>query len=234
MEGGKHCHRRMGDTIRNSALAPVLIVVCGSVSVPRAATGAELEQIVVTAQKREESIQDIGVAVTVLGRDQLINSNVDNIQDLQNLTPSLQIGESFGFAQVMIRGIGTDNPFAGGDPSVGMHIDGVITGQSSAQFGSLFDIARIEVLRGPQGTLYGRNTTGGSVNVITNRPTEETSGYARLSLGNYELIGFEGAVGGSLTDSLQGRLAARKVDRGGYGENVADGSDIDDANQTWI
>lgn len=230
------CHkdfrRRADYTIRNAALLPVLIAICGGVSVPLAATGAVLEEIVVTSQKREESSQDIGVAVTVLGSDQLINSDVRDIKDLQNLAPSLQVGESFGFAQVMIRGIGTDNPFAGGDPSVGMHIDGVITGQSSAQFGSLFDVERIEVLRGPQGTLYGRNTTGGSVNVITNRPTEETSGYARLTLGNYDLIGLEGAVGGSLTDRLQGRLAVRKVDRGGYGENIADGADIDDADQT--
>lgn len=221
-------------TVRRIVLAPALIAACGSLSAPLAAVGAELEEIVVTAQKREESSQDIGIAITVLNRDQLVNARVDNIQDLPNLTPSLQVGESFGFAQVMIRGIGTDNPFAGGDPSVGMHIDGVITGQSSAQFGSLFDIGRIEVLRGPQGTLYGRNTTGGSVNVITNKPTEEASGYARLTAGNYDLIGFEGAVGGSLGDRLQGRLAVRKVDRGGYGENIADGSDIDDADQSSI
>jgi iron complex outermembrane receptor protein len=220
------------EMVRSSVLLPVSIVVCATLAVPPAAAGAELEEIVVTAQKREESSQDIGIAISVLDRDKLVNSRVDNIQDLPNLTPSLQVGESFGFAQVMIRGIGTDNPFAGGDPSVGMHIDGVITGQSSAQFGSLFDIARIEILRGPQGTLYGRNTTGGSVNVITNKPTEETSGYARLTLGNYELVGFEGAVGGSLGERLQGRLAVRTADRGGYGVNIADGSDIDDANQT--
>jgi iron complex outermembrane receptor protein len=150
------------------------------------------------------------------------------------MSPSLQIGESFGFAQIMIRGIGTDNPFAGGDPSVAMHVDGVVTGQSSAQFGSLFDIARVEVLRGPQGTLYGRNVTGGSINIITHQPTEETEGYARLTAGNYDLVKFEGAVGGALTDNLLGRIAVRTVDRGGYGENIANGDDIDDANQQSI
>jgi len=218
------------EVLRKTALAALLLVYC----VGGSAVAAELEEITVTAQKREESSQNIGIAITVLDSDRLISADVNNIQDLQNLAPSLQIGESFGFAQVMVRGIGTDNPFAGGDPSVGMHIDGVITGQSSAQFGSLFDVDRIEVLRGPQGTLYGRNTTGGSVNVITNRPTEETTGYARLTLGDYDLVKFEGAVGGSLSESLQGRLAVRSVDRGGYGENVATGGDIDDANQLSV
>lgn len=195
---------------------------------------AQIEEIVVTAQKRAQSSQDVGLAITALDGDKLVNSDVNNIQDLQNLAPSLQIGESFGFAQVMIRGIGTDNPFAGGDPSVGMHFDGVITGQSSAQFGSLFDIDRIEVLRGPQGTLYGRNTTGGSINVITNKPTEELSGYARATIGNYGLVKLEGAVGGPFTDNLLGRVAVRSVDRDGYGTNIADGSDIDDADQFSI
>ena len=191
----------------------------------------EIEEIVVTAQKRAESSQDIGLAVTVLDSDKLVNSDVNNIQDIQTLAPSLQVGESFGFAQVMLRGIGTDNPFAGGDPSVGMHFDGVITGQSSAQFGSLFDVERIEVLRGPQGTLYGRNTTGGSINVITNKPTEELSGYARATVGSHDLIKLEGAVAGPLSENLLGRLAVRSLDRGGYGENIANGSDIDDADQ---
>lgn len=216
---------------KKTALASAVMTLSGAVMMPALAQQRILEEIVVTAQKREESSQDIGIAVTSLDGGRLVNANVDNIQDLQNLAPSMQIGESFGFAQIMIRGIGTDNPFAGGDPSVGMHIDGVITGQSSAQFGSLFDINRIEVLRGPQGTLYGRNTTGGSVNVISNRPTVETDGYLRLSTGNYNLLKFEGAVGGSLADVLQGRIAVRSVDRDGYGENIANGQDIDDADQ---
>ncbi len=202
--------------------------------VPTTAQAAVIEEIIVTAQKRQESSQDIGAAITALSGDQLSNTDVNNIQDIQNMAPSLQIGESFGFAQVMIRGIGTDNPFAGGDPSVAMHFDGVVTGQSSAQFGSLFDVERIEVLRGPQGTLYGRNATGGSINVITYKPTEELSGYARLTLGNYELSKFEGAVGGELANNLQGRIALRSVDRGGYGENIATGDDIDDADQQSI
>ncbi|MEX2524290.1 MAG: TonB-dependent receptor [Gammaproteobacteria bacterium] len=219
-------------------LATLLVAVTGLNTAPApvaAQTGTKvLEEVVVTAQKREESIQDVGIAITALDENRLVDARVNNIQDLQNMAPGLTIGESFGFSQIMIRGVGTDNPFAGGDPSVAMHVDGVVTGQSSAQLGSLFDMQRIEVLRGPQGTLYGRNTTGGSINVITNKPTEELSGYARLTGGNHELFQFEGAVGGPLTDQLRGRIATRIVERGGYGENLADGSDIDDASQQSV
>lgn len=210
-------------------LIPLLALACTGASIP--AFSATLEEVIVTAQKRQESSQDIAAAITAVGSDQLVNANVNNISDLQVMAPSIQIGESFGFAQIMIRGIGTDNPFAGGDPSVAMHIDGVVTGQSSAQFGSLFDIERVEVLRGPQGTLYGRNATGGSINVITNKPGDELEGYGRLTLGNYNLVKVEAAVGGPLTDSLSGRLAVRGVERDGYGENIANGDDIDDASQ---
>ena len=219
---------------RTSVLTAALLLASTVVSQTALAAEREIQELVVTAQKREESSQDIGIAITSLDGGRLVSANVNNIQDLQNMAPSLQIGESFGFAQIMVRGIGTDNPFAGGDPSVGMHFDGVITGQSSAQFGSLFDVDRIEVLRGPQGTLYGRNTTGGSINVITNRPTPETSGYARISAGNYSLMKFEGAVGGPLSDNLLGRIAVRTLNRDGYGKNIATGDDIDDADQQSI
>ncbi len=194
----------------------------------------EFEQIMVTAQKRSENVQDVGVAISTVYGKMLEDANVNNVADLQNIAPGIQIGQSFGFAQIMVRGIGTDNPFAGGDPSVGMHFDGVITGQSSAQFGSLFDIDRVEVLRGPQGTLYGRNTTGGSINVITRRPTDHMEGYFRLTAGNYGLFKTESAIGGPLSDNLMGRLAVRTVNRDGYGTNIADGSDIDDANQKSV
>ena len=193
-----------------------------------------LEEVVVTAQKRAQSMQDVGIAITALSQDRLVDAQVQNIQDLQGMAPGLTLGETFGFAQIMVRGIGTDNPFAGGDPSVAMHVDGVVTGTSSAQLGSLFDIQRIEILRGPQGTLYGRNNTGGSINVITNKPTEEFSGYGRFSIGNYDLFQFEGAASGPLSKQFLGRLAVKIVERGGYGKNLFNGDDIDDASQQSV
>jgi len=209
------------------SLAAILTAPAGMAQGGAGQAKGALEEIVVTAQKREQSIQDVGMAITALGQDRLVDAQVQNIQDLQGMAPGLTLGESFGFAQIMVRGIGTDNPFAGGDPSVAMHVDGVVTGQSSAQLGSLFDIQRIEVLRGPQGTLYGRNNTGGSINVITNKPTEDVSGYGRFTVGNHELFQFDGAVSGPLSEQLLGRLAVKIVERGGYGENLFNGDQID-------
>src|SRR5690606_1412899 len=105
---------------RRIALAPVLAALTAGMLPAAEAAERVIESVVVTAQKREESSQDIGLAISTLSAESIERAQVNNIQDLQDMVPSLQIGESFGFAQVMIRGIGTDNPFAGGDPSVGM------------------------------------------------------------------------------------------------------------------
>jgi iron complex outermembrane receptor protein len=234
-DGGKDMKRESGFFSKLLvSLAAVLTVSTGTAQEGTMSGKGALEEIIVTAQKREQSIQDVSLAITALGQDRLVDAHVQNIQDLQGMAPGLTLGESFGFAQIMVRGIGTDNPFAGGDPSVAMHLDGVVTGQSSAQLGSLFDIQRIEVLRGPQGTLYGRNTTGGSINIITNKPTEEFGGYGRFTAGNYELFQFEGAISGPFSEQLLGRAAVKILDRGGYGENIFNGDDIDDASQQSV
>jgi iron complex outermembrane receptor protein len=222
--------RRLISSFLTASIACILIVG----SVPFNTVFAQekeivLEDVVVTAQKREENMQDIGAAVTAIKAERLSDSNVTNVEDLQGIVPSLQLGESFGFAQIMVRGIGTDTPFAGGDPSVAMHVDGAAVGQTSAQLGTLFDIERIEVSRGPQGTLYGRNATGGSVNIITRKPTEEKTGYFRFTVGNYTLLQFDGAAGGPISDKFLGRIATRIVKRDGYGDNLFNGDDIDDA-----
>lgn len=221
--------------------ARLVIYLFGALS-PLYVLGAEaqqqlqvLEEVIVTAQKREESLQDIGIAITALSDDRLVDAQVNNIMDLQTLTPGMTIGENFGVSQIFIRGIGLDNIFTGADPSVAMHIDGVVTGQASAQLGSMFDLERIEVLRGPQGTLYGRNATGGSINLISNKPTEIFTGYGRFTAGDYDLLQFEGAVGGPvIADKLLGRLAVKIEERDGYGENIFDGSDIDDASRQSV
>lgn len=201
------------------------------ISAPLHAASNLLEEVMVVAQKREQSLQDVSLAVTAVGGDRLSEGLFNNIEDMQSLVPSVSVGSDFAQAKLFVRGIGLSSSFAGVDPSVALHVDGAVVSQSYAQLGSFFDLERIEVLRGPQGTLYGRNATGGSFNLITRKPTEEFSGFGRLTLGDYDLVLAEAALSGPLSENTRARLAIRSEDRSGYGENIVDGSDIDDADK---
>lgn len=192
---------------------------------------AQLEEVLVTAQKRQESIQDVSLAVTAVADERLVDGLIADPGDLQSLIPNMSVGSDFGQAKIFIRGIGLNSSFAGVDPSVALHLDGAVISQSYAQLGVFFDLDRVEVLRGPQGTLYGRNATGGSVNLISQKPTEEFEGYATATIGNYEKLDINGAVSGAISDSVQGRLAFSSKTRGGYGSNPVSNNDIDDENR---
>ena len=189
-------------------------------------------EILVTAQKREQALSDVSLSVSAVGAEQLANTNTAGIEALQNLVPSISFGNDFNFAKLFIRGIGLSSSLPGVDPSVALHVDGAVVSLAQAQLGSMFDLERVEVLRGPQGTLYGRNATGGAVNLITAKPTAELDGYVRLTVGgpDLNLVG-EAAVGGPLSDNIRGRIAVRAVKRDGYGVNEVTGNDIDDARQ---
>lgn len=189
-------------------------------------------EIIVTAQKREQALSDVSLSVSAVGGEQLATTNTVNIESLQNLVPSISFGNDFNFAKLFIRGIGLSSSLPGVDPSVALHVDGAVVSLAQAQLGSMFDLERVEVLRGPQGTLYGRNSTGGAVNLITAKPTSTLDGYVRLTVGgdDLNLVG-EAAVGGPLTEKIRGRIAVRAVKRDGYGINEFTGNDIDNAKQ---
>jgi len=158
-------------------------------------------EIVVTAQKREQALSDVSLAVSAVGADRLAETNTHNIEQLQNLVPSVSFGNDFNFAKLFIRGVGLSSSLPGVDPSVALHVDGMVVSLAQAQLGSLFDLDRVEVLRGPQGTLYGRNATGGAVNLITAKPTADYEGYLRLTVAGPDLqLAGEAAVGGPLID----------------------------------
>jgi iron complex outermembrane recepter protein len=189
-------------------------------------------EIIVTAQKREQSLSDVSLSVSAVGQEQLAENNIAGIESLQNMVPSISFGNDFNFAKLFIRGIGLSSSLPGVDPSVALHVDGSVVSLAQAQLGSMFDLERVEVLRGPQGTLYGRNATGGAVNLITAKPTEETEGYVRVTLGGSDLnLSTEAAIGGTITNGVRGRVAFRTVKRDGYGINEFTGSQIDNANQ---
>jgi iron complex outermembrane recepter protein len=207
----------------------ICLVLLPAAALAQEERSGTLQEVIVTAQKREQSLQDVSLAVSAIDSSTLTENFVLNLEDVQHLAPSMSFGNSLGFAKIFIRGIGLNEQTSGIDPSVALHVDGAVINQPVGHFTSVFDLDRIEILRGPQGTLYGRNATGGSVNLITAKPTDEFEGYARATVGNYDLFVAEAALSGPLTQRIKGRVAMRSNNRNGYGINEATGTDVDDA-----
>jgi len=220
-----------GAVLRRSLIIAALLAVPALV-LAKEAENAGIEEIIVTAQKRVQNLQDASVSVTAVTADRLAAAHALNLEDTQYVAPSLTVGNNGGFAKIFMRGIGLSEQTAGIDPSVALHVDGAVVNNPVAQFTSVFDLERIEVLRGPQGTLYGRNATGGAVNLVTAKPTDVFGGYARVTHGDHNLNIVELAAGGPLIPGrVLGRGAFRINSHDGYGINETTGNPVDDANQ---
>ncbi|MFW6093520.1 MAG: TonB-dependent receptor [Pseudomonadota bacterium] len=191
-----------------------------SLAAPTAAAAAPqpLEEIVVTAQKREQSLEDVGLAISVLDEAALTEQRIQTLDDVGRVVPSLDIfrGNGSNNPTITLRGIGTTNPWVNNNPSIAAHADGVYLPMSSYLTFPIFDLERIEVLKGPQIGLYGRNATAGAINFVSRRPGVEPSGYVDASYGSYDAVDVEAAAGGALNDALQGRLAGIYQRGGGY------------------
>ena len=219
---------------RNTLSIAIAAALLGTAVTAGAAEGGRsgvLEEITVTAERREASIQDVPMSITALSGESLTKAGIQNTQDLVNLTPGLIVQRSV-VGKISIRGVGNENYTIAGDPGVAVHTDGIYVARASAGLFDLFDIGRVEVLRGPQGTLYGRNATGGVINIVPTAPSEETSGYLRAELGNYNKRRYEAAVGGALGDSgFTGRVALMGAWRDGYTTNIFPGADTRDLDE---
>lgn len=184
-----------------------------------------IEEVVVTATKTgatEE--QRTPIAMTVFTGARLDSSGVDNIKDLVSLTPNLNVAQTSANAQIYIRGIGSNNVFNGSDPDVTMQSDGVYLARGYGQFFDFVDIDRIEVLRGPQGTLYGRNAVGGTINIISRMPSDEAKAEAQITVGNYSHIQTKGYLSGPLVPGVvQASLAANYISHSPYIKDMAPG-----------
>jgi iron complex outermembrane receptor protein len=180
------------------------------------------EYTVVTADKTgERHAQDTPVAVTVLPGEELRRSEAHTVADLGVSVPSLTFSQNTGFAQVTIRGIGTNNVFAGSDPSSTVYLDGVYLARPAGALVDFLDVERVEVLRGPQGTLYGRNAVGGSVNLVTRAPADTFDASARLAVGGFGLVRSELRVGGPIVaNRLRGSVAMLRGVRRGSVRNL--------------
>ncbi|MEH6584945.1 MAG: TonB-dependent receptor [Halioglobus sp.] len=208
-------------TNRNRKLLPAAVLLASGLAASNVM--AQLEEVIVTAQKREQSLQDTPISVTAFDKSAIDAQGIANIKDLASFVPNLQIVESPGGtsgATISIRGAVTINPAVTWEPTVGMYLDGVFLGKN---LGGIFEIAeleRVEVLRGPQGTLYGKNTVGGAINLITRLPAEDFGGRVDLSVGNegYQQAKLRldtGAMGG-----FRASLAYAKAERDGFYDNV--------------
>ncbi len=215
----------------------LLATLCGSLTLTfgaqaNAQTESQaigLEEIVVTAQKREQNVQDVPIAIDALSRDKIIAQRITGPDDLVKQLPNLSLktasAVNSGFA---IRGVGTNNFHLTAQQAVGLYFDEVSQVTPFTSQLGLFDMERIEVLRGPQNTLFGRNTTGGAVNFITRRPNpaDETNGYINVNAGNFGRLDGEGAVGFALGEHFAVRLAAQLQNRDGVFTDVESGEKI--------
>ncbi len=178
-------------------------------------------ELVVTAQKREQNLQDVPIVVTTLPQRQLQDAGVRDIKDLQVLAPGLSVTSSTSEAQTSarIRGVGTigDNP--GLESSVGTVVDGVYRARSGVAFGDLGELERVEILKGPQGTLFGKNTSAGVISVLTKAPSFDFEAAGELTVGDHGALGVAGSVTGPIVaDKLAGRLYAAKRERDGFAD----------------
>ena len=193
---------------------------------------AQIEEIVVTAQKREQSLQDVAMSVTAFSAKELEEYAFDDLRDIASQTPNLMVSSFWGNGKpdIVLRGVGMNNLFTPLDVSpVGVYQDEVLIGSRSGLLSQMFDLERVEVLRGPQGTLLGRNTTGGALHLISRKPDPggEFNARGAFTYGRFDQMDFDFAVGGPLIkDVLAARVAGMSNDQDGYTDNEFNGDDL--------
>ena len=201
-------------------------VLTAALLAPAAAFASDdttLKEVVVTAQKRSEDVQRIGVAVTTARGEDLLTLRIQQPLDLTYVSPSLSTMNSTtdGTPLFLVRGVGLDDFNTNNSSGVGTYQDDVFASFPEFLTGALYDIERVEILKGPQGTLYGKNTAGGAINIISRQPTDTFQGYVDASFSRWNTVDLTGAVSGPLTPFIDARLAATWTKQGeGYQTDI--------------
>lgn len=204
------------------------LLLSSAVGASGASSVTILEEIIVTAQKREQNLQDVGLSVTAFSGEQFKALGYTNSTDVAAQTPGLNVSSfSASLTTINIRGVAQGDFADHHEPPIASYVDDVYVSSMGAANVQMFDLERVEVLRGPQGTLFGRNATGGLLHYVSRRPSEEFDAYAELTLAEYNQVKFEGAVGGALTDAVQGRLSVASNRHDGWLDNRI-GDDLND------
>lgn len=195
-----------------------------------AADNNSIAEIVVTATKREQTLQDVPISVAVTGQQTIERAQVRDLIDLQSVVPSLKVSQfnATGQTNFVIRGFGNGNGNDGIESSVGVFIDGVYRSRSAAALDDLPEVERIEVLRGPQSTLFGKNVSAGAISIVTKKPQFEAGGKLEATIGNYDTRQIKGTFTGPLSDTLAVRLSGSLNKRDGFFTNLTTGNDVND------
>lgn len=230
------------DKVQGRMTRSMLLAAASSAILLGAAHGAHAEtasgvsqvgEVVVTAQRRSQNIQDVPISVQAVSAKELLAAGIKNTQDLGQITPNVTIISPIGAGNqplITIRGIGLNDYSTNNAGPNGVYADDIYISAPSAQNMALFDISQVQVLKGPQGTLYGRNTVGGALVFNTNRPTDDFTGTAHVEYGSYNTFQLEAAVGGPIIPNLDGRISAIYNHSDGYFKNELTGSNIDNVN----
>jgi iron complex outermembrane recepter protein len=220
-----------GSWLAVAALIGLGLALRATSAIADQSSSAGLEEVTVTATKTGETAsQATPLALTVFTSEQLSQHAIDNISGIVDNTPGLQLTDLSGYSQLFIRGVGSNTVYVGSDPSSTINIDGVYQARPLTFMTDFLDVQRVEVLKGPQGTLYGRNSVGGTINVITRTPSEAPTGEVELSGGNYGEFGAQGYLSGPLGDSgVRGSLALSRFTHDFYLDNVSTGGGLENA-----
>jgi len=199
--------------LRSAAIAVLASAAVSARADEAPASGTAMDEIIVTAMKREARLQDVAATITALGADSIRQSRVAQVLDLASYTSNVDIKETVPGAlpTVTIRGIGLDDFSTTSSASAGIYVDEVPLSSPALMSGNFLDLARIETLKGPQGTLYGRNSTAGAVNIISARPEKTFGGFAKLAYGNYRTLDGEAALNVPVSERAQLRFSARAI-----------------------
>ena len=205
--------------IKNSVSAKSLMMILAGAVMMAVPAQAQIDEIITTAQRQDQTLQDVPVAVTVIDADKIEKIQITDSLDVQRLVPTLNLGTNTGTAnaaRIFLRGVGEDESRGAVEPAVGTYVDGVYYGRIVGALFDLVDLEQVEVLRGPQGTLYGRNSNGGAIKITSVKPQSENSFSGRLTYGNNDLIQLRGTGNFAVSDTTAIRISGLYKERDGF------------------
>ncbi|KAB2855787.1 MAG: TonB-dependent receptor, partial [Sphingopyxis terrae] len=225
----------LGATMLCAATTPAIAFAQDTAEAPASDTDYG-NDIIVTATKRSQTLQDTPIAVSVTSAADIQNAQIRDLIDLQSAVPSLRVSQlqSSANTNFIIRGFGNGANNPGIEPSVGVFIDGVYRSRSAAQIGDLPNVERIEVLRGPQSTLFGKNASAGVISIVTQKPQYEFGGSVEASYGNYDAFVIKGDITGPISDKIAFSLGGNYNRRDGYARDVNLDTDVNDRNRWGV